>query len=55
VLIDAAFAARSHERAALFQVAAVILVLLFIGIHAAWDNATYLIFHKRRNPKPARR
>jgi len=52
VLIDAAIVARSHERAALFQVAAVILMLLFIGIHAAWDNATYLIFYKRGNTRP---
>jgi hypothetical protein len=47
VLGTAAFTAKTHERAALFQVAAVALLLLFIGIHDAWDNATYLIFYKR--------
>lgn len=35
-------------RDALFQVAIVVLALLFIGIHHAWDNATYLVFVKRR-------
>ena len=42
VLAAAAFTARTHERVALFQVAAVALMLLFIGIHDAWDNATNL-------------
>jgi hypothetical protein len=46
-LCAAAFVAKAHERAALFQVAAVALMLLFVGIHAAWDNATYLVFYKR--------
>lgn len=52
VLGTAAFTARTHQRAALFQVAAVALLLLFIGIHDAWDNATYLILYKRREVKP---
>ncbi|HTV09744.1 MAG TPA: hypothetical protein VMD97_11940 [Candidatus Aquilonibacter sp.] len=39
------------EGAALFQVAFVVLALLFIGIHHAWDNATYLVFVKRREMK----
>jgi hypothetical protein len=51
VLCASSFVARSHERAALFQVAAVALMLLFIGIHNAWDNATYLIFYKRGETK----
>lgn len=51
-LCAAAFVAMSHERAALFLVAAVVLMLLFIGIHDAWDNATYLVFYKRGNVKP---
>lgn len=38
-------------RGALFQVAIVVLALLFIGIHHAWDNATYLVFVKRREIK----
>ena len=52
VLGAAAFTARNHDRIALFQVAAVALMLLFIGIHDAWDNATYLVFYKRGAVKP---
>jgi hypothetical protein len=55
VLAAAAFTARTHERVALFQVAAVALMLLFIGIHDAWDNATYLILYKRADGKPTPR
>jgi hypothetical protein len=55
VLGAAAFTAKTHERAALFQVAAVALLLLFIGIHDAWDNATYLVFYKRGEVKPTPR
>jgi hypothetical protein len=47
----AAFVAKNHDRVALFQVAAVALMLLFIGIHDAWDNATYLISYKRGEVK----
>ena len=41
--------ARWHERDALFGVAATALLLLFIGIHNAWDAVTYHVFtgHKR--------
>lgn len=46
-LIAAAFITRAHPTAALYQVAAVTLLLLFVGIHDAWDNATFLIFYKR--------
>ena len=55
VLAGAALTARNHDRIALFQVAAVALMLLFIGIHDAWDNATYLIFYKRGAVKPGPR
>ena len=27
-------------------------VSLFVGIHDAWDNATYLVFYKRGQIKP---
>ena len=55
-LAAATFLARFNQRAALFQVAAVTLLLLFVGIHDAWDNATFLVFFKRgevdpKNPK----
>lgn len=48
-LVAAAVASHFRLHAALFGVAAVSLLLLFIGIHNAWDNVTYLVFVKRRN------
>jgi hypothetical protein len=36
--------ARSHPSGAMFGVAAAALLLLFIGIHNAWDAATYHVF-----------
>jgi hypothetical protein len=44
VLAVSAYAALSHAREALFGVAAAALLLLFAGIHNAWDAATYHIF-----------
>jgi len=41
--------ARCSANAALFGVAAVALVLLFTGIHNAWDNVTYLVFEKKQS------
>jgi hypothetical protein len=41
VLGLSAFAAPSHTRGALFAVGAVALLLLFIGIHNAWDGVSY--------------
>ncbi|HVM60423.1 MAG TPA: hypothetical protein VMV72_06085 [Verrucomicrobiae bacterium] len=41
----------SHSRPALFAVGAATLLLLFIGIHNAWDAVTYHVFF----PKPDRR
>jgi hypothetical protein len=37
----------THSRAALFTVAAAALLLLFIGIHNAWDAIMYQVFVKR--------
>jgi hypothetical protein len=51
-LIAAAFLTRPHPTLALFQVAAVTLLLLFVGIHDAWDNATFLVFVKRGDIDP---
>jgi hypothetical protein len=42
-----ALAASSHTREALFGVGAAALLLLFIGIHNAWDAVAYLV--NRRN------
>jgi hypothetical protein len=44
VLAAAAYAARSYVDQALFGVATAALLLLFIGIHNAWDTVTYLVF-----------
>jgi len=47
VLIASACAMRSSTEVALFGVGAVALLLLFIGIHNAWDAVTYHIFVKK--------
>jgi hypothetical protein len=44
VLALAALAALSHFREALFGIGAATLMLLFIGIHNAWDGITYHVF-----------
>jgi hypothetical protein len=46
-LAVSACAARSHARLALFVVAAAALLLLFIGIHNAWDAVTYHVFVRK--------
>ncbi len=47
-LVASAFAARSNAAWPLFGVAASALLLLFIGIHNAWDAVTYHVFVKSR-------
>lgn len=47
-LIAAAFMVNSNVRIALFMPGAAALLLLFAGIHNAWDAATYHIFVSRR-------
>ncbi|HKT31313.1 MAG TPA: hypothetical protein VJS89_02320 [Gammaproteobacteria bacterium] len=51
VLVLAAFVAPLHERAALFGVGAAALLLLFTGIHNAWDAVAYHIFVHLRSAK----
>jgi hypothetical protein len=46
-----ASAALSHLRAALFAVGGAALLLLFIGIHNAWDAVSYHVFVNMRNTK----
>lgn len=41
MLASAAFAAQAHTQGALFAIAAATLLLLFIGIHNAWDAVAY--------------
>ena len=48
LLAIAAYAIRHHVRTALFGVGAGALLLLFIGIHNAWDAVTYHVFVKKQ-------
>ncbi len=48
-LAVSAYVARSAAREALFAVGAAILLLLFTGIHNAWDTVTYHVFFKKRD------
>jgi hypothetical protein len=50
MLALSAYATLSHVREALFAAAAAAVLLLFAGIHNAWDAVTYHVFHV----KPAR-
>lgn len=51
MLVLSAFAAPSHTREALFGVGAAVLLLLFIGIHNAWDAVAYHVLVSNRNTK----
>ena len=46
VLIVAAIALPAHPALALYIISAVMVVLLFIGIHNAWDLVTYLAIER---------
>jgi|SRR6516225_5943512 hypothetical protein len=48
-LAVSAFVAVSRTHVALFGVAAAALLLLFVGIHNAWDAVTYHVFMRTRN------
>jgi hypothetical protein len=47
-LAVSACVSHSHSRPALFLVAASALLLLFIGIHNAWDAVTYHLFVRKQ-------
>ena len=47
ILVAAAIFVRRMD-AALFTIALAVLLLMFIGIHNAWDTATYMAFAARR-------
>jgi hypothetical protein len=47
LLFGAALAVASATRTALFMTGAVALLLLFVGIHNAWDTATYHVLVRR--------
>jgi hypothetical protein len=46
-----AFSASSHTDEALFGVGSATLLLLFIGIHNAWDAVSYFVFVNMRREK----
>jgi hypothetical protein len=53
VLAASAYEARLHAHGSIFGVGAGALVLLFTGIHNAWDAASYHVFvarHRRGDP-----
>jgi hypothetical protein len=47
-LTIAALAISNHEVLSLFIVAGVALLLVFIGIHNAWDTVEYITLHSRK-------
>ena len=53
-LAASAVAIRLHAAASLFGVGGATLLLLFIGIHNAWDAVTYHVFSLRRETNPGR-
>lgn len=55
ILAGSAFASHSYTRPALFLVGAAALMLLFIGIHNAWDTVTHLIFVEKQGKREAER
>ena len=67
ILLGAAFQLTRHPTGALFAVGGTVLLLLFVGIHNAWDAATFMALQPRqqrerqederfrRSPAPRRR
>ncbi len=50
-LAASAWAARSHFRESLFGVGGASLLLLFVGIHNAWDAVTYHVYSRSKNDR----
>jgi hypothetical protein len=55
MLVPLALLAFVHARWALFGVGAVTLLLLFVGIHNAWDSVAYQVFVRRREMEAEQR
>jgi hypothetical protein len=53
-LSASAFAALFHLHEALFAVGAAAMLLLFVGIHNAWDAVTYHVYTRRGDKEPPR-
>jgi hypothetical protein len=54
MLAGSTFVVHSSARSALFVVGAASLLLLFIGIHNAWDDVMYHVFIKQREAERQR-
>ena len=54
-LAVSAYTARAHLRKSLFGVGGAALLLLFTGIHNAWDAVTYHVFSMKREPHEGER
>jgi hypothetical protein len=50
-LVAGAFTLGSHPAASLFVVAGAALLLLFVGIHNAWDSVTFIAVLRRRRAR----
>ena len=55
MLAASPFTASSNTRAGLFVVGAAALLLLFVGIHNAWDTVTHLVFVRKQEEQEAER
>jgi hypothetical protein len=55
ILTLSAVAALSHARESLFGIGAAVLLLLFIGIHNAWDAVVYHVFFSKSGTNDDRR
>jgi hypothetical protein len=55
ILAASGIAARWNVGAALLAVGGAALLLLFVGIHNAWDTVTYHVFVRRRAHQKAER
>jgi hypothetical protein len=50
LLVVASVLFTGHIDAALFTIAPAVMLLMFIGIHNAWDTATWMAYFARRQP-----
>jgi hypothetical protein len=48
LLLAAEFMLQSNPAVSLFEIGGAVLLLLFVGIHNAWDSVTYIALHQRR-------
>jgi hypothetical protein len=54
-LLIAALVLRRHVHPSLFAIGGASVLLVFIGIHNAWDAVTYLAHHKRKELREEKR